>query len=133
MMGGAIPLRPHHLLCTLSYSGHGYSEEFTARMDALTRRLRSGEEPPFRLQISPDCLCEVCPNRTDGGCLSDGKVLRYDRRTLDALGLDESEIDYAEAKRVLRAKLTPELLESVCGDCEWRELCSAEEMLKNLK
>ncbi len=57
----SIPLRPHHLLCTLSYSGHGYSAEFTARMDALVARLRS-----------------------------------------------------------------------ICGDCEWRELCSAGDMLKNL-
>lgn len=127
-----IPLRPHHLLCTLSYSGHGYSEEFTARMDELTARLRAGEEPTFRLQISPDYLCEVCPNRTENGCESDEKVLRYDRKTLDALGLCESEIDYAEAKRLLREKLTDELLRSICGDCEWRELCSAGDMLKNL-
>lgn len=128
-----IPLRPHHLLCTLSYSGHGYSEEFTARMDALTARLRSGEEPTFRLQISPDCLCEVCPNRTENGCISGEKVLRYDRNTLDALGLEPSEINYADAKRVLREKLTDELLKSVCGDCEWRELCSVDDMMKNLK
>lgn len=127
-----IPLRPHHLLCTLSYSGHGYSEDFTKRMDALTARLRSGEEPTFKLQVSPDCLCEVCPNRTENGCESDEKVLRYDRKTLDALGLCEGETDYAEAKRLLRDKLTDELLRSICGDCEWRELCFAEEMLKNL-
>ena len=31
----SIVLRPHHLLCTQGYSGHGYSEAFVEHMNPL--------------------------------------------------------------------------------------------------
>ena len=36
----SIVLRPHHLLCTQGYSGHGYSEAFVEHMNDVVHQLR---------------------------------------------------------------------------------------------
>ncbi len=129
----ALPFRPHHLLCTLSYSGHGYSPEFTEKMDGLVARLRAGEEPQLMLTCSADTLCAVCPNRRGDGCSTDEKVMRYDRLTLEALGLRDGDvISYGECKRLLRQRIDAARFEHICGDCQWRELCRWEDMLRVL-
>ena len=35
----SIVLRPHHLLCTQGYSGHGYSEAFVEHMNTRAKEL----------------------------------------------------------------------------------------------
>ena len=37
----SIVLRPHHLLCTQGYSGHGYSEAFVEHMNDVVHQLRT--------------------------------------------------------------------------------------------
>ena len=37
-----VRLRPHHLLCLLSYIGRGYSPAFSANMTRVARRLGAG-------------------------------------------------------------------------------------------
>ena len=50
-----IRLRPHHLLCMLTYAGRGYTPRFTSGMDDLIHRLGQGEE--ILLIEGPDDIC----------------------------------------------------------------------------
>jgi len=50
-----IRLRPHHLLCMLTYAGRGYTPRFTSGMDDLIARLGGGEE--ILLIDGPDDIC----------------------------------------------------------------------------
>mgnify|MGYP002131808715 CR=1 FL=1 len=46
----SIVLRPHHLLCTQGYSGHGYSEAFVEHMNDVVHQLR--EVPGTKIQLT---------------------------------------------------------------------------------
>ncbi len=50
-----VELRPHHLLCMLTYVGKGYSPAFCANYDAVLARLSAGEE--ILLVDGPDSVC----------------------------------------------------------------------------
>src|SRR5260221_2372058 len=58
-----IRLRPHHLLCMLTYAGRGYTPRFTSGMDDLMRRLGSGEE--ITLIDGPDDICRPWLDEAD--------------------------------------------------------------------
>ena len=56
-------LRPHHLLCTQSYEGRGYSPQFVENMDKITDVLRKPTPTRICLKRDTDSLCEKCPNK----------------------------------------------------------------------
>ncbi|WP_328223074.1 DUF1284 domain-containing protein [Faecalicatena contorta] len=58
-----ITLRPHHLLCTQSYSGKGYDDTFVENMNRITQKLRTEEQTPVDIVFSTDSLCLCCPNK----------------------------------------------------------------------
>ena len=45
-----IVLRPHHLLCTQGYSGHGYDDAFVEHMNDVVHQLR--EVPGTRIHLT---------------------------------------------------------------------------------
>jgi uncharacterized protein len=61
-----LTLRGHHLLCSISYSGAGYSPEFIANFDDLCARLTAGEE--VRLTFAPDTICKPMLGSADCHC-----------------------------------------------------------------
>ena len=92
----SIVLRPHHLLCTQGYSGHGYSEAFVEHMNDVVHQLREVPGTKIQLTFSTDTLCSCCPNK-----------------------LEEKEYDYQALIREIDAKATPEMLADICRDCCW--------------
>lgn len=119
-----IFLRPHHLLCTQGYSGKGYSDEFTVGMDRVTEALREDADIMVDITFSSDSICEACPKRYgEGKCLDDDKVLFYDARVREILGLEEKHYSYHELIDLLDTYLMSgngdELLRAICGDCAW--------------
>ena len=54
----SIVLRPHHLLCTQGYSGHGYSEAFVEHMNDVVHQLR--EVPGTKIPNIP--ALPICSN-----------------------------------------------------------------------
>ena len=119
-----MKLRPHHLLCTRFYSGHGYSEGFNLKMQAVLTKLKNGEQ--FTLTLGSDDLCESCPNLSDGICRTQEKVSRYDTQTLLRLGLSDGDtLDPARTKELTDKKIfqVPNVFAAICGDCEWQALC----------
>lgn len=120
-----IFLRPHHLLCTQSYEGMGYSDAFTANMDHITELLRSGTEAAVRLVFSADILCGCCPHMLGNDmCDSQGNVSLIDKRITEEFGLEEGIYNYSELTAMIDSRMTEELLRYICCGCEWLE-CSA--------
>ena len=116
----SIVLRPHHLLCTQGYSGHGYSEAFVEHMNDIVHQLRDVPGTKIQLTFSTDTLCSCCPNKLDTDlCDTQEKVKRYDRKTVEYFGLEEKEYDYQALIREIDAKAPPTMLADICRDCCW--------------
>ena len=115
-----IVLRPHHLLCTQGYSGHGYSEAFVEHMNDVVHQLREVPGTKIQLTFSTDTLCSCCPNKLGTDlCDTQEKVKRYDRKTVEYFGLEEKDYVYQDLIRAMDAKATPEMLADICRDCCW--------------
>lgn len=119
-----MKLRPHHGMCIAYFQGHGYSEDFTAHLSDLIRRIRE-ENVTVTLTVGRDDVCAHCPNLADGVCTSCGKVEDYDRRVLELCGLKEGKpMEAADFLETVRQRVL--LLgkrSSICGKCQWSGLC----------
>ena len=62
----AVPMRAHHLLCMLSYSGEGYSPAFVHGFNGIVQRLGAGE--PMELVTGPDAICAPLCNDACAHC-----------------------------------------------------------------
>ena len=106
-----IYLRPHHFLCTQTFIGKGYSKEFVE----------------IELTFSCDSLCAFCPNRLNSEfkyfCNDDPKVLSYDQNVIQAFHLQEKAYVYADIIQEINSTMTPELLDHICSDCSWINIC----------
>ena len=126
-----IRLRPHHLLCMLTYVGKGYTPDFTANYDVIVARLGAGEA--IEIVAGPDDICAPLLAGGDHHCHNDSVVER-DRLAgmdvADVLGLDAAigpgarlVIDRERLENLRRA-FAQEVTRSACGGCEWSALCT---------
>ena len=125
-----VRLRPHHLLCVLTYVGRGYSPAFTANMTAAAERLGAGED--IDIVAGPDDICAPLLDAPDPHCHRPS-VLERDRaaardlsgllgfeiRTGARLVLDEDVIGR------LRAAFASHQIRSACIGCAWVDLCGS--------
>ena len=115
-----MKLRPHHLLCTQGYSGKGYSNAFTANMTDITNRLRGDGDVAVEIVFSTDDICISCPNMLGVNiCERDDKVKRFDRKVVEYFGVEEKNYIYREITGEINAKMTAEMMDDICGDCNW--------------
>ena len=133
-----LRLRAHHLLCTRLYEGKGYSEDFVLNMNRVVREL---DDPGQEVQLlaSPDDVCIACPNLGSAGSrctLDNDNASGMDMKVCDALECRAGEIYTSrELLERLKNKMTPELFETVCGECSWHKkgVCTYEDMIKKLR
>ena len=118
-------LRPHHVFCILNYRQSGYSDEFINNMNTIVRKLK----PDADIKIVP--ASDACPNRTepqssdDVCCRCAEKVKRYDSAAMSLLKVEPGTVLkwgalFEKAKCIIA---DARLFETVCGDCEWHEIC----------
>jgi hypothetical protein len=134
-----IRLRPHHLLCMLTYAGRGYTPRFTSGMDDLIARLGAGEE--ITIVDGPDDICapwlaEAAAAATDETEIRaphchEGRITARDAKAADDVGsllarritagsnlhLDAGLIDR------LRQAFRDNVIRSGCAACEWKDFC----------
>ena len=126
-MSKTINLRPHHLLCIAFFKGKGYSDEFVYNMTSIVSLLNKDDSTPIALVLGEDDLCTNCPNNQNGICTAEDKSSRYDQLTITALGIDtnsHSQILYLTLRALADERIINcEKRESVCGDCQWTDLC----------
>lgn len=121
-----MEIRPHHILCAHFFVGKGYSVQFVEHMKkTLVALNRSGAA----VTLTSDCdeLCKRCPNNQNGVCDVDGKVRAIDRRAIEAMRLHFGQTALWSDLYLLteRRILEPGMLQDVCRDCEWIDLCKA--------
>ncbi|WP_226550404.1 DUF1284 domain-containing protein [Celeribacter naphthalenivorans] len=124
-----ISLRPHHLLCLLTYVGKGYSPAFVAGYDRIVARLNAGEE--IEMTASPDDICAPIACDLKEHCHGTSVISRDTRAAQDVGRLLCTDIAPGA-----RLTLTPEItaalrtafatgdIRSACPGCEWESLCT---------
>lgn len=106
------------------FVGYGYSDGFTVRMSELLSTLTP--ETPVRLTVDTDDVCSACPNNQNGVCDKPEQVASYDNAVLSLCGLQEGEfLPFGQFTELVQNRiLSPGLRPSVCGNCQWNDLCS---------
>ncbi|CAH1655127.1 conserved hypothetical protein [Hyphomicrobiales bacterium] len=126
-----VRLRPHHLLCMLTYAGRGYSAAFTANLDAIIRRLASED---ILIVAGPDDICAplLCGPEADDAHCRTARVEARDSaaaRAVEDLLLQpvctgEHLVIGPNERERLRAAFRAGTSRSACAGCNWASLCS---------
>ena len=121
-------LRPHHLLCVLTFAGEGYSAAFVANFRAIVERVEHGEN--VSLADGPDDICAALASNDDDHCSGESVRCR-DREALTALEAsgqlphDRRSVRLdAQAVAALRRRFADGTLRAACGGCSWWSLCT---------
>ena len=121
-MSAPVRLRPHHILCSLGFQGHGYSNTFTANMAEVVGRLRApgGEEMVIEITGQADAICAPCPRRLGTSCLSHHRINTLDAAHGAALGIVPGDrITWGDAQDRVRDNVAPDDLDILCEGCPW--------------
>lgn len=123
-----IRLRPHHLLCMLTYVGKGYTDAFCTNFDAITARLGAGED--ILVVAGPDDVCAPVETLEGHHCHEAGIVERdaaAAASVAELLGIPAGEGALfalsAERLAMLRSAFQARTIRAACSDCEWSALC----------
>lgn len=124
-----IRLRPHHLLCILTYAGKGYSPAFVANYDAIAARIGAGED--VLLVSGPDDVCAPLLGEADAHCFNASVTERDRLAARDVAALlgeaveDEAllTLDAARLKQ-MREAFAAHTIRGACPGCEWHDLCT---------
>lgn len=127
-------LRPHHILCAIGWQGHGYSDAFSANMDAVVcGRLRANPDARLRLTVQADAICTPCPKRRGPGCEAGARIAALDARHSAALGLSAGDVLSWSEAQARAARLHPDDLDRLCAGCQWLELGLCKAALAQLR
>jgi len=124
-----IRLRPHHLLCLLTYVGKSYSAAFTANYDAIAARIGDGED--VLIVAGPDDICAPLLDDAEPHCHRDS-VIERDRLALRDLGdllatppqLGDSLVLEPALLHQMREAFAAGRTRAACVGCEWHGLCT---------
>ncbi|TCD13326.1 DUF1284 domain-containing protein [Oricola cellulosilytica] len=125
-----VRLRPHHLLCVLTYVGEGYGASFTANYDVIAERIADGED--ILLVDGADDICAPLLAEDDPHCHRQS-VIERDAKATEALTAPLAG-SVRTGERVVLCKKTLERLRdafargairSACVGCSWESLCNA--------
>lgn len=124
-----IRLRPHHLLCMLTYSGEGYSPEFSANFDRIASSIAAGNQT-VEIVFGPDDVCAPILGDADCHCRN-ASVDERDRLAAEALG----ELLHQPLNGGAKFKITGDKLDRMreafakgtirkaCQGCQWSRFC----------
>ncbi|RWL09783.1 MAG: DUF1284 domain-containing protein [Mesorhizobium sp.] len=125
-----VRLRPHHLLCLLTYAGKGYSAAFVANFDAIAARLSAGED--ILIVSGPDDICAPLLGEAEPHCLRES-VTERDRQAAASVGTllgcsiaENMKLQFHPSLlRTMRDAFSSGRTRGACGGCEWFDLCSS--------
>ncbi|RLQ89072.1 DUF1284 domain-containing protein [Notoacmeibacter ruber] len=125
-----ISLRPHHLLCMLTYIGRGYSPAFVASYDSVIARLSAGEA--VLIVDGPDAICAPLLENGEPHCFRQSVIDRDRRAAKDLSPLLGVEITAGTTIALdhqtlgeMRAAFAAGTIRSACAGCQWADLCDA--------
>ena len=125
-----MKLRPHHLMCTQSYAGKGYNENFVKAMDKITYELRNNKDCLVDIVFSTDDICISCPNMIDINlCKTNEKVNNIDTKVIKYFNLKEKEYKYKDIVDYIKNNITPEIMDDICKECEWYNISECKDII----
>jgi hypothetical protein len=123
-----VRLRPHHLLCMLTFVGEGYSPTFVANYRRLAGRLSSGE--PIEIVSGPDDICAPLLSDEDAHCFGASVAGRDAAALADIARLLGRELETGAVIasdpalfEQLRRAFSIGVTRRACTGCEWSGLC----------
>ncbi|MBP1859595.1 DUF1284 domain-containing protein [Rhizobium herbae] len=124
-----VRLRPHHLLCMLTFVGKGYTQAFTENYIRIAARLSEGED--ILVVEGPDDVCGPMLGEPDRHCL-DGSVTERDLKASQAVeallgmsaGPGASICPDADFLGRMRGAFRAGSIREGCARCEWSPLCT---------
>ena len=125
-----MKIRPHHLLCIQKFTGHGYSQDFTAHMKSIVSELKENPNTRITLVQSCDDICRMCPNHVNGVCTSLEKVAFMDSAVLHICDFAYGDqVSWITAGGKAREQIfkTAEF-DHICACCQWFALCRSTEV-----
>jgi hypothetical protein len=126
-----IRLRPHHLLCMLTFAGKGYTPAFVANFEQVASRIAAGNEA-IQIVDGPDDICSALLTEATCHCHNPSVILR-DRHAAAAIG-DLLQLPIRPGANLpLHQNLLPVLREAfvtgtirhACVGCQWKPTCDA--------
>ena len=116
-------IRPHHGMCIAYFQGKGYNNEFTAHMSEMIHKLE--KNPMVCITTQTDAICLKCPHNIQGICVTDSKVVEYDKQVRQRCNwIDGIILPYMDFKKSIYEKiLLPGRRTEICGDCQWSGIC----------
>lgn len=123
-----IRLRPHHLLCMLTFIGKGYTPDFVENYLKIAKRLSAGEA--IEIIEGPDDLCQPLTHAADAHCFIESVTLR-DAQAASAVSallhqpIAAGTVIVPDAALLARLRLafSDGLVRKACSGCEWSGLC----------
>ncbi|MCQ1834061.1 DUF1284 domain-containing protein [Neorhizobium galegae] len=123
-----VRLRPHHLLCVLTFVGEGYSPAFVANYRRLAGRLSAGE--PIEIVSGPDDICAPLLSDEDAHCFGASVAGRDAAALTDIARLLGRELETGSVIASdpvlfdkLRRAFSSGVTRRACTGCEWSSLC----------
>ena len=124
-----VRLRPHHLLCMLTFVGKGYTEAFTENYIRIAARLSAGED--ILVVEGPDDVCGPMLGEPGMHCLNESvtdRDIKASAAVEALLGVSAGpgasirpSIDFLQR---MRAAFAQGLIRDACERCEWSPLCT---------
>lgn len=126
-----IRLRPHHLLCMLTFAGKGYTPEFVSNFEQVVKRIETGCEV-IQIVAGPDDICSML--LAEPGChCHNASILSRDLRAAEAVsGLFSVPIQPGTELNPsqnllgsLREAFAAGTIRQACEGCQWKSTCDA--------
>lgn len=121
-------LRPHHLLCILTYVGEGYTPSFIANYDVILARIAKGED--ITIVSGPDDICVTLLDESEPHCLRPSVTRRDNLASRDLETLTGETIQAgrtfsldAELLSRMRQWFLEDRIRAACHGCQWKPLC----------
>ncbi len=122
-------LRPHHLLCMLTFASKGYSPPFIENFEEVVDRISTGNET-IEIIEGPDDICAPLLSESDTHCKNASITIR-DRFAAEALsGLLREPIQATaqvlldrERLHAMRQAFAEGKIRRACAGCQWAPLC----------
>lgn len=125
----SILLRPHHLLCMLTFVGKGYTPEFVRHFESVINRISTGQEA-IEIVEGPDEICSALS--TEAGCHCNNASVRLrDHHAAEAIGnllqlpirTGTQLTPQPHLATILRTAFAQGTIRQACTGCQWKSLC----------
>ena len=126
-----IRLRPHHLLCMLTFAGNGYTPAFVANFQQVASRIATGDEA-IEVVEGPDDICSAFLPEANCHCHNPSVALRDHQAAESISALLQQPISAGtplllaqDRLHLLRQSFADGTIRQACLGCQWKPTCDA--------